>query len=232
MKRLLFVLLVLGLAVPAGASVLIYTMKSSDTGMEYDWDDDIGAYMWYQWKGTYPGYLIIGPGSSSESIELRAVWTDKYGKQKYAYTQYWGEIELVQASILASNKTKWTWILSDVEDEYRMLLTGDIKPIMIGSVKNKTYKSCGSCHDSADLADKGDIDPNIPATLTGYTIMDEKEGDPVITYRDLFIGKMTLTLNTKMTLKAHLDGNLDAYDATYGVLYDLQDADYFIQNWP
>jgi hypothetical protein len=43
---------------------------------------------------------------------------------------------------------------------------------------------------------------------------------------------MTLTLNTKMTLKAHLDGNFDAYDATYGVLYDLQDADYEIYNWP
>jgi hypothetical protein len=231
MKRLLLVLLMLGLAVSASGSVLVYTMKSSDTGMEYDWDDDAQEYMWYQWKGTYPGYMIIGPGSSGEKIGVRAVWTGKEGKQKYAYTQDWGDMNLVQAGIIAGNKTKWTWIMSDVNDEYRMLLTGDIKPKKIGSVKNKSCVSA-SCHSSAELAALGDIDPNIPAKLAGYTIMDEKEGDPVITYRDLFIGKMTLTLNTKMTLKAHLDGNLDAYDATYGILNDLQDAGYNIYNWP
>jgi hypothetical protein len=231
MKQLMFVLLVLVLAVPAGASVFVYNIKMSNTGMYCYWDDSAGANIWSQYKEAYSGYFIIGPGSSGEKIGVRAVWTGKEGKQKYAYTQDWGDMNLVQAGIIAGNKTKWTWIMSDVNDEYRMLLTGDIKPKKIGSVKNKSCVSA-SCHSSAELAALGDIDPNIPAKLAGYTIMDEKEGDPVITYRDLFIGKMTLTLNTKMTLKAHLDGNLDAYDATYGILNDLQDAGYNIYNWP
>jgi hypothetical protein len=229
MKQLMFVLLVLVLAVPAGASVFVYNIKMSNTGMYCYWDDSAGANIWSQYKEAYSGYFIIGPGSSGESIYLWAVWTGKDGKWKYAYTEDWGDIDLTQAGILAGKKTKWTWIMSDVNDEYRMLLTGDIKPKKIGSVKNKSCVSA-SCHSSADLADKGDIDPNIPATLTGYKIGDDKEENPV-NYRDLWTGKITLTLNTKLTLKAHLDGNFDAYDAMYGLLEDLDAAGYDVY-WP
>jgi hypothetical protein len=221
MKRFLFILLVLGIAVPAGADSFVYNLKISDTGVKWNGGE------WKQQKESEGGFLVIEPNGSG-AIDVWAVWLWKTGDgQKSASPENWGNISLTQADVPAGKKTKSLWLISDVDVNFvdpvnrnrRIMLTGDRKPTKISS--------CSKCHDSSEMAtfDDEDISPNIAASLAGYAIWDDTLGDPVY-YRKLTIRTMSLKLNTKVTLEAHTGGNFKVEDAVNGILDDLYDAGY------
>ncbi|MGA2093631.1 MAG: hypothetical protein ABSH16_09515 [Sedimentisphaerales bacterium] len=217
MRQLLFVLLVLVLSVPAFATVFVYNIKDTDTGIYYS-DDE-----WSQYKDPYQGYFIVGPSSTEGKVEIWAIWTWKDKMGLHYWTEDRGDVNLVQADIPAGKKTKWMWVISDVNDQYRTLLTGEMKVKKVGSAKSAT---CLNCHSAGELATLGDIDPNIPATLAGYEIWDYSEGDP-ITSRDLYTSTMKLTFNSKKTLENHvLYQNMDATSVKDELESELDAAGY------
>jgi hypothetical protein len=210
MKRLILVLLVLVFSVPAGATVLVYNLKETCTGTEFDSGD------WYSYKESWSGYLLIEQ-TGPDTAEVRVIWTWKEGKQKYAEAEDWGEIDFIPAAL---GNGKEVSIVSDADKEGRIVLTGASKMTKISAYK---AASCDMCHTSVP----GDISQKLPSSLTGYWIGDEKDGDP-FTYRDLWTSKFALKLNAKSTLACHLKDALDVDDAADEILESLDEQGYYI----
>jgi hypothetical protein len=169
MKRLLLVLLVLGVSVPASAEVFIYNLKQSGAEYQYDGSE------WTQHKVSSTAYVVIEPNNDDANfVNIWSIdtWKEKdedTGRmQKYYEVQDVFTLELLQAQI----GNKLMWIMPLAGDTENSLLTGQAKTKRIGT-ENHT----------------------IAATFTGYFIWHESDGD----YRDEGAGTMSLKLNSKMT---------------------------------
>lgn len=123
MKRLLLVLLVLGLSVPAVADVFIYNLKQS--GVEFE--DQEGEGNWTQSsKVSYTSYAIIEVNMDGPSlVSLWSVDTWKESGKNYYDVN---EEDVNTFKLLpAQNGTKWI-LLTD-----GTLLTGQVKSTKIGN---------------------------------------------------------------------------------------------------
>jgi hypothetical protein len=188
MKKLLLVLLILGLSLPASAEVFIYNLKQS--GTEYQYDE--GG--WTQSKVSSTSYLVIEP--NIDDANFVNVWSvdtwkekDDTGKmQNYYEVQDVFTLELIQAQI--GNKLMWIMPVA-IGDGDNGLLTGQAKTRKIGTVNH-----------------------TIAATLTGYFIWHETDGD----YRDEGAGTMSLKLSSKMTNDWHALSGEDAANAIVAYL--------------
>jgi hypothetical protein len=100
---------------------------------------------------------------------------------------------------------------------------GDCKIKKIGNHKKASCIGAG-CHSNAvEMTAIGDIDPNIPSKLTGYTVLDCNYGDNA---RDVRTEKITLTLNVKETLQNHQLGNLNAASVKDELVTEIEAAGY------
>jgi hypothetical protein len=216
MKKLLFVLILLAMSVPAGATVYVYNIKAVDTGMS---TNDDGS-TWDSYKKPFGGYFIFGPGSSDSKVDIWAIWTWKESGGKYAFAENWGEANRVEAQIPVGTKTKWSWIVNYVDPNSRTMVMGEMKVKKVGLAKSST---CLSCHSSQELAGLGDIAPNIPAKLVGSSVVDDNEGP---TWWDMWTETLTLTFNTKATLKGHTDNHFTSVAVKDAILDDLHNAGY------
>jgi hypothetical protein len=142
MKKLLFVLLVLGLSIPAYAvhkeEVLIYSFKQKTT--EYTCDISgitdmnlVNSLEWEKSVKTSTGYLVVQWAPDSD-IELN-VWTvlteklkDRDGKP-YKWASVSGPAEFAIAQATVGNKT--TWLVGYNYASEHTLLTGEEKRIKI-----------------------------------------------------------------------------------------------------
>jgi hypothetical protein len=218
MKQLLLILLVLAFSVPAGATVLVYNMKETCTGMDYFMD--YGEYKWHQYKESWTGYLLIEQ-TDANTAKIQAIWTWKEGKQKYAEVENWGEVTFVAADL---GKGKELRIISASNDEERSLLTGASTMKKISAYK---AASCDLCH-SGDPIPPGDIAQKLPSSLAGYLVNDSAD----VAYRDIYISKMSLKLNAKYTLEGHLHNAMNIDDAVDSLLEFLQNEQGYNVNWP
>jgi hypothetical protein len=207
MRKLLLVLFVLAAAFPASATVLVYNMKESWTGIY------ISSSVGDMYKGSENAYFLVEI-TGDETAEIRVIWLWKDGKQKYAEFDDWGENSFTRATFEGG---KEACIVSDAAKEYRILLSGASKTTKIAAYKEA---SCGNCHDSSI----GNIAPNIPASLAGSGIWHEDY--------DRWTSKFTLKLNTKYTLEGHFRKAFNADDAATELLYFLEDQGYEITEWP
>jgi hypothetical protein len=179
-----------------------------------------GGDTWYPYKDPYGGYFIFGPGSTDNKVYIWVIWTWKSGKTKNAYAENWGEAKRVEAMIPAAKTTKYSWIVDFVDANSRTVLMGDMKAQKVGSTKTA---SCLTCHTSLELASLGDITPNIPAKLSGSSVMDDNEGP---TWWDLWTETLALTFNAKETLNGHTGGDFTAAAVKEMILYELDNAGY------
>jgi hypothetical protein len=221
MKQLLLILLVLAFSVPASATVLVYNIKETCTGMDYYMD--YGEYKWHQYKESWTGYLLIEQ-IDANTAEVQAVWTWKEGKQKYAEVENWGKVAFIAADL---GNGKELQIISASNDEERSLFTGASKIKKISAYK---AASCDLCHGS-DIVPPGDIAQKLPSSLAGYLVTDYKEGDP-LTYRDIYTSKMSLNLNAKYTLEGHLHNAMNINDAVDSLLEFLENEQGYYVYWP
>jgi hypothetical protein len=211
MKKFLFVLLLLGIAVPASADVLVYSLKAGNAGYRYNLD----SKTWGVIKDANTAFVIFAPpGQSSDSIDVVAVYTWKgKDKQNYVMRESWGTLGFDYATV---SSTKAKWVISAAANGRRIVLNGDVKPTKIAS--------CGKCHTPNEITGftQDEIKPNLAAALTGYTIEDKTDahGD-----RDLCTTSMSLKLNTKETAKTHPDV-ATAEDAANDIISNLEGAGY------
>jgi hypothetical protein len=219
MKHFLLVLLLLGIILPANATVLVYNLKETCTGTEYGWDNENSAYEWNQYKENWSGFLLIEQ-TGPETAQIQVVWTWKLGKQKYAEAENWGEINFIP---VAFDNGKAMHLISGSDNESRFLFSGASKMKKISAYK---AASCSMCHNSIP----SDIAQVLPSSLSGYLICDDKIGDPV-THRDLWTSQYKLSLNVKYTLEGHLRDALDITDAIDELLGFLQDEQGYHVIW-
>jgi hypothetical protein len=146
MKRLLLILVVLGVSIPASADVFIYNSKQANVSIDYD------GIIWKQSKETETVYVIVEPTSSTTAgIWAIGIWKekDKSGQTtKYAAAEEVGEVDFIQAQV----GKKLIWIISAQDSNSQTLLTGQAKPTKID-----------------------DVTFTIASSLTGYGIWDESE---------------------------------------------------------
>jgi hypothetical protein len=174
MKKLLFVLAILAVAVPVSARpfILVYNMKQSNASIDYDsWSDE-----WLQTKGTNAAYVIVEPtGSETANIYSVNMWKEK-GKDgktyKYASAEEIGEVEFIEAEV----GKKLMWAITVEDGNSRVLLMGEAKP---KKIVDATY--------------------TIAVKFSGMTVWDEEDGDD----REIGSGKITLGLNSAYTNYAY-----------------------------
>ena len=194
MKRLVLVLLVLGLSVPAIADVFIYNLKQS--GVEFAWDDGAndGDGAWVHPPTSddltygHKMYIVIQVDSDyadATNINIESIDTYKQGdiddngkmirtdKTIYYTLSGWDAISFLQATIAKKN----TWIvegtLSSSDLPTNIMVSGQTKSTMIGTT---SYI--------------------IAATLSGYEIYGS--GD-ITSDGDVSGGTGSLTLNSTIT---------------------------------
>ncbi len=176
MKRLLVVLLALGLSVPAMAhsgGVLVYNLKQS--GVEFEYDSDANA--WAQSpKSNHSHYLVIELDSNSPgSINLWSVetWKEKDAGVTINYYTAEGPADINFTETSTASKT--IWIISDIfssgDSSVHIMVSGQAKSTKIGT---GTY--------------------TVAAAMSGYVIF----GD--IPDGDVGAGTLSLTLNPKATI--------------------------------
>jgi hypothetical protein len=118
MKRLLLVLLVLGVSMPAGADVLVYNMKASNAEYKYN-SDSSDSNAWGQIKDTNTAFVIFElPGGGSTNVW--AVYTykakDPNGKtQNYCKGENWGTfvVKPDKGKVGHIRRIQWTPYYSD-----------------------------------------------------------------------------------------------------------------------
>jgi hypothetical protein len=173
MKRLIMILIILAIAVPAGAKglVLVYNMKQSNANIE--WDD--GAKQWSQAKEAETAFVIIEPtGSNSAGVFFVSTWSEKddTGKvKKLARAESKGEFEL----ITAQSGKKQIWTITAEDGNNRVMVSGEAKAGKIGTST-----------------------PTFASKLSGISIWDEEDGSD----RRIGSGKITLGLNASYTNEA------------------------------
>ncbi|MGB7581554.1 MAG: hypothetical protein WBL85_03785 [Sedimentisphaerales bacterium] len=176
MKRLLVVLLALGLSVPAMAhsgGVLVYNLKQS--GVEFEYNSDANA--WAQSpKSNHSHYLVIELDSNyPDSINLWSVetWKEKDAGVTTNYYTAEGPADINFTETSAASKT--IWIISDIfpsgGSPVHIMVSGQAKPTKIGT---GTY--------------------TVAAAMSGYVIF----GD-IIPDGDVGAGTLSMTLNPKAT---------------------------------
>ena len=216
MKKLLFVFILLAMAVPALATVYVYNIKATDTGI---FTNDQGD-TWGKYKTSYGGYFIFGPGSTDDKVFIWTIWTGKDKSGKWADAEDWGEANRIEATVPSGKTTKHSWIVNYVDPNSRTLLMGDMKVQKVGSAKTA---SCLSCHTSGELATLGDIAPNVPAKLTGSSVVEFINGT-VLT--DYWTETLALSFNAKETLKGHTGNHFTAESVKDAILAALDSAGY------
>jgi hypothetical protein len=162
MKRLLLVLLVLGLSVPAIADVFVYNFKES--GVDFYYDGDVDAWVQSKPSGD-TAYVVIQMDSGSSDVNIYSIdiWKEKEededtGKMTtYTYYSVDGPytISFLQTTITRKNM----WIIEGTasdEENTRMMLSGQAKSTKIGS---GTY--------------------TVAATLSGYFVFGNIENEDV-----------------------------------------------------
>jgi hypothetical protein len=165
-----------------GIEVFIYNFKQSGAEFEYDGSE------WTQYKVSNTAYVIIE--LNSDDANFVNVWSVDTWKEKdedgvmhkYYEVQGMFTFELIQAQI----GNKLMWIIPIGEDTDHGLLTGQAKTRKTGT-ENHT----------------------IAATLTGYFIWHESDGDD----KDEGAGTMSLRINSKMTNDWHSLGGEEASNA-------------------
>ncbi|MGA2171853.1 MAG: hypothetical protein ABSG82_02410 [Sedimentisphaerales bacterium] len=194
MKRLLLVLLVLGLSVPAVANVFVYNLKQSGVEFEYNADTKDGEGAWVQSpKSSDTEYVVIQVDSNSpDSVNIYSINTQK-GKDPdtgEAYKNYTVDGPYT-ISFLQTTIAKNMWIVEGtLDDGYntRITLSGQAKSSKIGS---HTY--------------------TVAAALSGYSIYGSINDN-----QDIGGGPVSLTLNSKITTAlvssdADVIGAIDTY---------------------
>jgi len=177
MKRLVLVLLVLGLSVPAIADVFVYN-SSFKSGVEFKYDGDKDA--WGQLKVSGSAYVVVRVDSNSPNdVDIWSIdtWEEKDTDEddKPITIKYYtvdGPLTLSFLQTLIANKN--TWIIEGTPGDQhnsRNLFSGQAKLTKIGS---QTY--------------------TVAATLSGYVIFGDIESENVGG------GPMSLKLNSKFTL--------------------------------
>ncbi|MGD0571748.1 MAG: hypothetical protein ABSB11_01855 [Sedimentisphaerales bacterium] len=186
MKRLLVILLALGLSVPAMAhsgGVLVYNLKQS--GVEFEYNSD--ANTWAQSpKSNHSHYLVIEMDSNSPgSINLWSVETWKGVTTNYYTAEGPADINFTETS----TASKTIWIISDIFSSggspVHIMVSGQAKPTKIGT---GTY--------------------TVAAAMSGYVIF----GD-IIPDGDVGAGTLSMTLNPKATIALTalvLNGDVDS----------------------
>ena len=125
MKRLLLVLLVLGLSVPAIADVFIYNMGQS--GVESE-QDDVGN--WIQSKVIYTADVVVEVNMNDTSlVSIWSVDTWKANGINY-YKAHESDVNTFEL-LLAQNGKEW--ILLRVSDTEEDMLTGQVQSAKIGN---------------------------------------------------------------------------------------------------
>lgn len=177
MKRLLLVLLVLGLSVPAIANVFVYNYKESGVEFGYNADANAGAGAWVvPPKSSHTTYIVIQADSNSpDSVNLWSIdtWKEKDPDTGETHKYYTVDglytINFLETTIAK----KKTWIAEGIlSDSYstHIMLSGQTKLTKIGS---QPY--------------------TVAAALSGYTIYGN------IANEDVGGGPVSLTLNTTIT---------------------------------
>jgi hypothetical protein len=129
MKKMLFVLLVV-LAFSASAfappplapTALIYNLKE-----KYVESENYGGG-WELWTCSCKGYVVVEIDGDTAYVEFIETWTE--GKDKYGYT--WSEKSDVLTQVIGK---KTMLIVSEGDEAFRILLTGEVKPTKIGTAK-------------------------------------------------------------------------------------------------
>jgi hypothetical protein len=192
MKQFLFILLVLGIAIPASAEVAVYNLKASSTGFGYKSD----SLTWGQIKDSNTAFMILEePTDGNTNVWVVTTWKGK-DKKNYIMAENLGTLKFEQPWLAKKDM----WIITGADKNGRIILTGDAKMTMVGKPSKKSCVSA-SCHTSDDLAYLGPvIDDTFAASLTGYAIADEtdKNGN-----RTLCTTTLSLKLNTVWTLNSH-----------------------------
>jgi hypothetical protein len=214
MKRLLFVLLVLGWAISARAEVLVYDMKASNAGFGYIADSNT----WAQIKDANTAFVIVESTTEGDTANIWAIYTWK-GKDKKKYAM---DVNLGQAITGAATVgSKQVGFVVDANTENRIQLAGNNKLVTIGK---KTNQSCLGCHTADELTTLGNLDANCPPSLTGYEIKIKTDADG---NKKLCTSTLSSKLDIAKTLAAH--GNVDtAEDEADTLISDLYDAGYTI----
>jgi hypothetical protein len=190
MKQFLFVLLVLGITIPACAEVAVYNLKASNAGYGYN----AGGNAW-QIKDANTAFVILEkPSDGNTNAWAVYTWKGK-DKKNYVMAENWGTLSFDEAWVSA---TKAKWVITQTDKQGRILLTGDVKQTTIG----KPSKSCSSflCHSSDEIAYLNPLTYEMAPSLAGYAITDKTDAN---SNRVLRTTTLALKLNTKMTLGAH-----------------------------
>lgn len=171
MKRLLLILLVLGLVVPVSAEVFVYNVKTK--GVELDYYADSGWTEWTEQKVTQedgPSYVICEPNEINHTIKVWFIdtWTWKEdGKNvKYAQIDPWTsgkKLIFIQGIPGTYNKldefvpgNKTIWVISGFNKLWD-LDTNDVNNVDVGWIKGE-----------AKPRKIGNQKATVAATLTGF----------------------------------------------------------------
>jgi hypothetical protein len=184
MKRLLMILLVLGLSVPAIADVFVYNIKLSGVYFE---NEDEG---WVKSKPSGTSYLVIQKNDGSDSINIWVIetWkdqqededTDKMTTVKFYSVDGPSNISFLETLVSKKN----TWLAEgDLVDYKHIMLWGQTKSANINSTQ---YTVAGS--------------------LSGYLVCGDISDDEVGGYT------VSLKLNATIT-KVLMDGEADLANA-------------------
>jgi hypothetical protein len=129
MKRLLLVTVLLAMVVPAGAEVLIYNLKEKNVESEYY------STGWERSTRNCKGYVVVEiDGDIAEAVFIET-WTGKIDDVTARLMDDSKEYEFEVRTIQTDDKK--FMILSCGDEEYRLLLTGEIKPANIGNDEPK-----------------------------------------------------------------------------------------------
>lgn len=178
MRKLLLILLVLGMSVPAIADVFIYNSKESTAEFEYD-ENEQADWEWVQYKEIDKAYVVFEPNSNDANfVDVLSIYFWKEKNDVGVMCKYYEiggvtTLEHIQAQI----GTKLMWILPIVD-------AGGTNGLLSGQAKTKKI---------------GAVDHIIAATITGSYVWRDSDGD----YRDEGTGTLSWTLNSKMTTDWH-----------------------------
>jgi len=123
-KKVLLVLLLLGVAVPASADVFIYAM--SDKGITFL----EGSPEWEMEKESVKGYVVLETGG--DSVNMWAIGTAKFEGKKYAGVESLGSL-----NALGDGKPA---VISDANESRRIFLVGQAKETTINGKKYSVVK--------------------------------------------------------------------------------------------
>jgi hypothetical protein len=184
MKKLLLILVVLALAVPAGANVFIYGSKETSASISYDWGT------WEQSKESETAFVIVEPNDTDATAGLWAieVWKEK-GKDgktyKCAAAEEVGEVDLLKAQV----GKKLMWVISSEGADSRAMLTGQAKPTKIGdeTVVVATSLTGTSIWDESESENERDLGTakvalklNAKLTLSEYALSGSEAMDAIM----------------------------------------------------